>query len=91
MSRQQAARDEVLRAVRARQRAAPPAEQAEELGDDNVTTEEALAKLGRLKPGSAPGPDRVPGDLCRIFRKEFAPLFARIFTAVAATQRVPRG
>ena len=61
------------------------------LGSASFTEGEVLRALRRAKPGRSPGLDGIPADLyCRL-RHSFAPLFARLFSAIASTGVLPPG
>ncbi len=47
--------------------------------------------LKGLKPGNSPGGDRIPGELHKAFREEFAPVLADLYTAMMAVARTPKG
>ena len=84
-----AAQAEVLAALSGGRRLAP--ELAATLGDAAFTEQEVLRAMRRAKPGRSPGLDGIPADLyCRL-RHSFAPLFSRLFSAIAATGVLPPG
>lgn len=84
-----AAQAEVLAALSGGRRLSP--ELAAALGTASFTEQEVHRALRRTKPGRSPGLDGVPADLyCRL-RRSFAPLFARLFSAIASTGILPPG
>ena len=84
-----AAQAEVLAALGGGRRLSP--QLAAALGSATFTPAEVLRALRRAKPGRSPGLDGIPADLyCRL-RTSFAPLFARLFSAIAATGVLPPG
>ena len=84
-----AAQAEVLAALGGGRRLSP--QLAAALGSATFTPAEVLRALRRAKPGRSPGLDGIPTDLyCRL-RTSFAPLFARLFSAIAATGVLPPG
>ena len=84
-----AAQAEVLGALGGGRRLSP--ELAAALGSTTFTEGEVLQALRRARPGRSPGLDGIPADLyCRL-RREFAPLFARLFSAIASAGILPPG
>ena len=67
------------------------AELAAALGSQTVSTDEVLAALKRLPTGKSPGLDGIPVEVYRRYSQVFAPLLARLFTAVSSTGQSPRG
>lgn len=82
-----AARQEVLAALEAGRRLG--VEQAARLGRSEVQEAEVLHALRRGPSGRSPGHDGIPLELYRQFKPVFAPLLARLFTAIAATDSLP--
>lgn len=68
-----------------------PPHLASALASTSVTEQEVRRALRRGQPGKAPGLDGIPSDLYRSCRDAFAPLLARLFTAVATTGDLPPG
>ena len=66
-------------------------ERAVPLGENDMAVEEVLKALGRSNPGAAPGADGIPVVLYKKFKTEFAPILARVFSAVGAAGAAPRG
>jgi hypothetical protein len=56
-------------------------EEAQAVGKGKVTAEEVFQVLKGLKPGKSPGGDGIPGELYKVFREEFAPMMADLYTA----------
>ena len=84
-----AAQAEVLAALSGGRQLSPQLVAA--LGSTSFTEQEVLRALRRAKPGRSPGLDGIPADLyCRL-RQSFAPLFSRLFTAIASTGVLPPG
>lgn len=79
----QAARAEVLAAMRAHCTPIPPAS-ATMLGSPDVTAAEVAAALRRLPPGTAPGPDGIPVDAYRKHAPALAPILARVYSSIGA-------
>ena len=82
-----AARQEVMAALAQGPHFTP--DQAATLGDTTVTTAEVLTALKTARPGRAPGHDGIPVELYRRLRAAWAPLLARLFTAIATTGQLP--
>ena len=82
-----AAQQEVLAALGSGSRLT--AQQAEQLGSPQVLEAEILRALRTAPPGRSPGHDGIPVELYRTFKSTFAPLLARLFTAVATTGQLP--
>jgi len=53
--------------------------------------EEVVAALVDVNPTSSPGPDGIPFSLWMVGRNVWAPLLARLFTAIAKTGYLPLG
>jgi hypothetical protein len=66
-----------------------PQDKAERAGDPTVTTAEVQAAMRGLPRSSAPGPDGVPYDLWLLGDLLWAPLVARLFSAIAHTNSMP--
>jgi exonuclease III len=85
----QAAQQEVLAALGQPPALDPAAVQA--LGGTAVTEQEVRKALRHSKPGTAPGGDGIPVQLYQRFKAQFAPILARLYTAIGTLGRVPRG
>ena len=68
-----------------------PAALAATAGDPVVTTEEVVAALKSAASQSSAGPDGVPYTLWRVGNDCWAPLLARLFTAMGTLRRLPPG
>lgn len=84
------ARQHVLDALRRLGRRCPPGALAD-LGCPQVSPAEVVAALSATPPGRAPGADGIPADLYLAFPEVFAPLLAKVFSAIGATDQVPAG
>ena len=60
------------------------------LGSPTVTEAEIITTLRKSSPHTAPGPDGIPMKLYKTFRRAFAPILARVFTAIGTTGSAPR-
>ena len=60
-------------------------------GAAGVSTAEVIAALRHAPSSSAPGPDGLPYSMWKVGRFCWAPLLARLFTAIASEGRLPRG
>jgi hypothetical protein len=67
------------------------AEQAAELGNAAVSVEEVEKAILATAPGKAPGLDGIPGKLLRRYRQQLAPILAKLYSAIGATQQCPPG
>ena len=85
-----AARHQVLAALRALSRRCP-VEALPTLGREEVSSAEVLAALSATPPGRSPGADGIPAELYQAVPDVFAPLLARVFSAVGVTGQVPAG
>jgi exonuclease III len=65
-------------------------EEAEALGALEIREQEVRQALKRSKPGKAPGLDGLPVELFRRCGDVFAPLLAKVYTAMGMTNSVPR-
>ena len=86
-----AARQEVLAALAQAEAPALDEQVVQELGAAAVTEQEVRKALRYSKPGTAPGADGIPVQLYQRFKDQFAPLLARVFTAIGTVGRAPRG
>lgn len=86
-----AARQEVLAAVAQAGVPALGAQAVQELGAAAVTEQEVRKALRHSRPGTAPGGDGIPVQLYQKFKDQFAPLLARVFTAIGVVGRAPKG
>ena len=84
-----AAQAEVLAAMSGGRQLSP--QLAAALGNTAFSEQEVLQALRRAKPGRSPGLDGIPADLYCRFRRSFAPLFSRLFTAIASAGVLPPG
>ena len=84
------AREAVLAAVEAQ--GVPSLEPAviQHLGSSEVTEAAVVTTLRRSSPHTAPGPDGIPMKLYKTFKHAFAPILARVFTAIGKTATAPR-
>lgn len=64
---------------------------AEVIGDGGVEEGAVLHALRHSKPGKAPGLDGIPVELYRRCRQLFAPLLARLYSAMGETGTLPAG
>jgi hypothetical protein len=85
----QAAREQVLQAVRERVRPISPAA-ATSLGCKTVTEEEVKEALRQAKPGKAPGPDGIPIEAYRLARTDMIELLSKLYTAIGTTGVMPK-
>ncbi len=83
----QAAQQEVLQALAQGRRLG--AQQAAALGDPQVAAAEVLRAMRTAPSGKAPGHDGIPVELYRHFKTAFAPILARLFTAIATHDTLP--
>ena len=81
------AQQEVLLALTAAPKLS--ASQATLLDSPQILEAEVFKALSRARPGTAPGPDGLPMDLFRKYREQFAPILARLFSALAAGGALP--
>jgi hypothetical protein len=58
-------------------------------GIPSVTVGAVLTALDRMHSGRAPGPDGIPVEFRRVGRGAWAPLLARLFSAMAACHTLP--
>jgi len=90
-----AARQEVLAALQAEVDAGVTrritAADAAMAGNPTVTPAEVAAALRASNPGSSPGPDGVPFSLWKVGDGVWAPLLARLFTAMGTLDQAPPG
>ena len=84
-----AARQEVLAAVAQAGMPALGAQVVQVLGAAAVTEQEVWKALRHSRPGTAPGGDGIPVQLYQKFKDQFAPLLARVFTAIGVVGREP--
>ena len=87
---QPAAQQQVLQAVSSLSNKLSAA-YANVLGDAVVTAAEVEKAICGTAPGKAPGLDGVPGELFRQFRRQLAPILARLYTAIGSTHACPVG
>ena len=66
-------------------------EQAAELGASTVSVEEVEQAIVATAPGKSPGVDGIPGELFRRYRAQLAPILAKLYSAIGATQQGPPG
>jgi len=67
------------------------ADLAAALGSQTITTDEVLEAVKRLPAGKSPGLDGIPVEVYRRYSHVFAPLLARLFTAIACTGQSSHG
>jgi hypothetical protein len=60
------------------------------LNNPIITPEEVIAALKHTRPGTAPGPDGIPGDLYRVFRTGFAGIISNTLSAIWETGMTPK-
>jgi exonuclease III len=68
-----------------------PPDGVEVLTQLDFTAAETLQAIKELPYGKAPGPDAIPGELYKSVRDTIAPVLAQIYTAIAKTQKTPKG
>ncbi|KAG7671139.1 hypothetical protein KSW81_003279 [Nannochloris sp. 'desiccata'] len=85
-----AAQTAVLAAVEAQGVPQLQPQTVQQLGSSDVTEAEILSTLRKCSPHTASGPDGIPMKLYKTFRRGFAPLFSRVFTAIGKSGSAPR-
>jgi hypothetical protein len=66
-------------------------EEAECVGARQVMVEEVCAAIKHSKPGKSPGLDGLPVEVYRVCMQSWAPLLAKVFTAMSTLQQLPAG
>ncbi|GFR40127.1 hypothetical protein Agub_g682 [Astrephomene gubernaculifera] len=84
------ASDEVLSAVRTRNLRLRD-EVADRVGESQVSEAEVLAALKATPLGKAPGWDRLPTAIYKVFKGQLASILARVFSAIGETGLLPVG
>ena len=74
----------MLAAVTAQGMAPLEAPVVQKLGSPDVTEAEIIITLRKCSPHTAPGPDGIPMKLFKVFRRSFAPILAKVFSAIQA-------
>jgi hypothetical protein len=66
-------------------------EEAERVGAQVVTEAEVRSAIKHSKPGKSPGMDGLPVEVYRLCADSWAPLLARVFTAMGTLRQLPAG
>jgi exonuclease III len=68
-----------------------PAEAASSMGVADISAEELGAALQSVPSGRSPGPDGLPSEIYKRFRRQMLPLLTSVFSAIGKLGHVPAG